>query len=103
MAFSQSRISGEPIIWNKSIINKAKVSIILINSGNANVFNGEKGKISVKKILNKLSNEMKIDPSEIYLASTGVIGEPLEHSKIISNIPKLIKNLDNNTESWIKC
>ena len=63
---------------------------------------GEKGKISVKKILNKLSNEMKIDPSEIYLASTGVIGEPLEHSKIISNIPKLIKNLDNNTESWIK-
>ena len=35
---------------------------------------------------------MKIDPNEIYLASTGVIGEPLEHSKIISKIPKLIEN-----------
>ena len=83
---------SEPIIWNKSIINKAKVSIILINSGNANVFNGKGVKFQLKK-LNKLSNEMKIDPSEIYLASTGVIGEPLEHSKIISNIPKLIKIL----------
>ena len=59
-------------------------------------------RISVRKILNKLSNEMKIDPSEIYLASTGVIGEPLEHSKIISKIPKLIENLNNNSESWIQ-
>ena len=45
MAFLQSHNTpGEPIIWNKSIIKKAKVSAILINSGNANVFNGEKGK-----------------------------------------------------------
>ena len=38
--FTKSHTPGEPIIWNKSIIKKAKVSAILINSGNANVFNG---------------------------------------------------------------
>ena len=100
--FTKSNTPGEPIIWNKSIINKAKVSAILINSGNANVFNGKKGKISVEKILKKLSKEMRIDPSEIYLASTGVIGEPLEYSKIISKIPSLIQKLNNKSESWIK-
>ncbi len=100
--FTKSNTPGEPIIWNKSIINKAKVSAILINSGNANVFNGKKGKISVEKILKKLSKEMRIDPSEIYLASTGVIGEPLEYSKIISKIPSLIQKLNNKSESWIQ-
>ena len=47
--FTKSNTPGEPVIWNKSIIKKAKISALLINSGNANVFNGKKGKISVKK------------------------------------------------------
>ena len=88
MEFLQkSNTPGEPIIWNKSIIKKAKISALLINSGNANVFNGKKGKISVDEILKKLSKEINIGVNEIYLASTGVIGECLEHSKIISKIP----------------
>ena len=100
--FTKSNTPGEPVIWNKSIINKAKISALLINSGNANVFNGKKGKKSVDEILKKLSKEMKINVNEIYLASTGVIGEPLDHSKIISKIPFLITNLNNSQESWIK-
>lgn len=100
--FTKSNTPGEPVIWNKSIIKKAKISALLINSGNANVFNGKKGKISVDEILKKLSKELNIGVDEIYLASTGVIGEPLEHSKIISKIPFLITNLNNKHESWIK-
>ena len=100
--FTTSVTPGEPIIWNKSIINKSKASAILVNSGNANVFNGIKGKISVKKIIEKLSSEMKVNKNEIFLASTGVIGEPLDHEKIISKIPYLIKNQKNNSESWEK-
>ena len=49
-----------------------------------------------------MSKELNIGVDEIYLASTGVIGEPLEHSKIISKIPFLITNLNNKHESWIK-
>ena len=100
--FTKSKTPGEPIIWNRSIIKKAKVSAILINSGNANVFNGRKGKESVDRILKKLSKEMNINSNQIYLASTGVIGEPLDDSKIVSKIPYLINKLDNKSESWIK-
>ena len=100
--FTKSNTPGEPVVWNKSIIKKAKVSAILINSGNANVFNGKKGKESVREILKKLSEEMNVDANQIYLASTGVIGEPLEHSKIISKIPVLIKKLSNKAESWVQ-
>ena len=100
--FTKSETPGEPIIWNKSIIKKSKASAILVNSGNANVFNGEKGKISIKKIIEKLSGEMNVKKNEIFLASTGVIGEPLDHNKIISKIPYLLKNQKNNSESWEK-
>ena len=100
--FTKSETPGEPIIWNRSIIKKSRASAILINSGNANVFNGIKGKISVKKIIEKLSSEMNVNKNEIFLASTGVIGEPLDHNKIISKIPYLIKNQKNNSDSWEK-
>ena len=80
-----------------------KVSAILINSGNANVFNGNQGKIAVKEILKFLSSfKLKIDKKEIFLASTGVIGEPLDYKKIIKKIPKLINQLKNNSSSWEK-
>ncbi|MBS91515.1 MAG: bifunctional ornithine acetyltransferase/N-acetylglutamate synthase, partial [Rickettsiales bacterium] len=80
--FTKSQTPGEPVIWNKSIINYGKVSAILVNSGNANVFNGEKGKIAQKKIIQKLSTELSLKENEIYTASTGVIGEQLDHKKI---------------------
>ena len=45
-SFTKSKTPGEPIIWNKSIVKNKKVSAILINSGNANVFTGLAGEKS---------------------------------------------------------
>ena len=91
--FTRSTTPGEPIIWNKSIINNGKVSAILVNSGNANVFNGLSGKKSLIKIVNKLSENLGIPNKEIYIASTGVIGEPLDERKIIKKRKTLIINV----------
>ena len=100
--FTTSKTPGEPIKWNKSIIEFGKVSLILINSGNANVFTGKKGEYALKKIVSELSERMNIPKKEIYIASTGVIGELLDEKKIIKQIPKLIENLNNRPEEWIK-
>ena len=99
-AFTRSNTPGEPIIWNKSIIKHGKVSAILINSGNANVFNGKSGKLSLLRIVKYLSHKLCIPQKEVYIASTGVIGEPLNEKKIIKKIPFLIRNLKNDSESW---
>ena len=100
--FTKSNMPGESIKWNKSIIKKKKVSAILINAGNANVFNGEKGKISQQKIIQKISKDLGLKKNQIYIASTGVIGEPLKHEKIIKKIPILIKSLNNEASSWFE-
>ena len=100
--FTNSKTPGAPIVWNKSIIKNGKVSALIINSGNANVFNGKKGEEALKKIISALSLKLSISEKEIFMASTGVIGEPLDYKKIIGKIPQLIKNLSNTPESWLK-
>ena len=82
-AFTNSKTPGEPVIWNKSIINFGRVSAILINSGNANVFNGKSGRNSLLRIVKELSKKMDVPEKEIFMASTGVIGEPLDEKKIL--------------------
>ena len=99
--FTNSKTPGEPIIWNKKIRKFGKVSVILINSGNANVFNGKSGKSSLLKIVNEISSKLKVPKKHIYIASTGVIGEPLDEKKIIKKIPYLISNLQNDSNSWL--
>ena len=100
--FTNSKTPGEPIIWNKKIHKFGKVSVILINSGNANVFNGKAGKSSLLKIVNEISNKLNVPKKHVYIASTGVIGEPLDEKKIIKQIPFLISNLQNDSNSWLE-
>ena len=100
--FTNSKTPGEPIVWNKKIHRFGKVSVILINSGNANVFNGKSGKSSLLKIVNEISSKLKVPKKHIYIASTGVIGEPLDEKKIIKQIPFLISNLQNDCNSWLE-
>ncbi|PPR43933.1 MAG: Arginine biosynthesis bifunctional protein ArgJ, partial [Alphaproteobacteria bacterium MarineAlpha8_Bin1] len=98
--FTNSKTPGAPVIWNKSISKYSKVSAILVNSGNANVFTGKHGVMSVKKIVEDLAKKLKVPKEEIYIASTGVIGEKLDFKKILNKIPFLIKNLKNDQLSW---
>ena len=100
--FTNSKTPGAPVIWNKSISQYSKVSAILINSGNANVFTGKHGMMSVKKIVENLAKKLGVPKKEIYIASTGVIGEKLDFKKILNKIPFLIKNLKNDHLSWKK-
>ncbi len=99
-AFTKSKTPGEPIIWNKSIIKFGRVSAILINSGNANVFNGASGRDALLKIVSELSKKLMIPQKEIFIASTGVIGEPLDEKKILKKLPVLLSNLKNTHKSW---
>tara|TARA_B100001027_G_scaffold29287_1_gene17361 strand:+ start:970 stop:2199 length:1230 start_codon:yes stop_codon:yes gene_type:complete len=98
--YTKSNSPGNPIIWNKSISHHSKISVLLINSGNANVFNGNSGVDAVRKIVDCLSEELHVKKEEIYLASTGIIGEKLESKKITDKIPFLVKNLSNKSKEW---
>ena len=62
---------------------------ILVNSGNANAFTGHRGEESVRAVCEAVSTEIGISADRVFTASTGVIGEPLPHEKIVSVIGDL--------------
>ncbi|WP_224824314.1 bifunctional glutamate N-acetyltransferase/amino-acid acetyltransferase ArgJ [Cognatishimia sp. MH4019] len=61
----------------------------LVNSGNANAFTGSNGKKSVEAITQAVADILDIPQRRVYTASTGVIGEPLPHAKIIDSLKTL--------------
>ena len=88
--FTKSSASSAAVNFcKKNIKNKRKnIRTILVNSGNANTFKGNKGVKSVQSLLSYLANKMNCDEKEIYTASTGVIGEFLDPNIIINEIEK---------------
>ena len=59
---------------------------ILVNSGNANAFTGKNGQASVNAICEAVSDTCGVPVSRVFTSSTGVIGEPLAHDRIIQSL-----------------
>ena len=68
---------------------------ILVNSGNSNAFTGHFGQTSVQQITCAVANVTEIPESRVFTASTGVIGEPLPHDRIIAKVSELKDGLSD--------
>ena len=67
---------------------------IVVNSGNANAFTGARGMTSVEAVTNATGAVLGIKAGRVFSSSTGVIGEPLPHERIIRILPDLAAALD---------
>jgi len=70
---------------------------ILVNSGNANAFTGANGRDSVAAITAMIAKTLEVDESCVFTSSTGVIGEPLAHDRILGKIETLQASLSADT------
>lgn len=78
---TRSKCSSAAVDWCKANLPGGVARGLVVNSGNANAFTGTKGKQSVQMTADYAARALGCQPSEIFLASTGVIGEPLDASK----------------------
>ena len=85
--FTRSLMPGAPVDWCRRALPRGKARAIVVNSGNANVFTGKQGKTAVEATVNGAAHELKCDAREIYVSSTGVIGEKLPAEKIVAALP----------------
>jgi len=84
--FTKSKCPSAPVEWCRSLLNagKSKAGLaraLVVNSGNANAFTGKSGRVATKLTAEIAAKSAGCNASEIFLASTGVIGEPLDGSK----------------------
>lgn len=78
---TQSKTASAPVLWCVKSLKKGAARVLVVNSGNANAFTGKRGREAVEMTANHAAEAAGCKPHEVYIASTGVIGEPLDAAK----------------------
>ena len=87
--FTRNKCPGAPIDWCRAALPGGLARAVVINAGNANVFTGEAGRTTTRLTAEAAAALIGCTPGEIFLASTGVIGETLPSEKITAALPAL--------------
>jgi len=80
--FTQSKTASAPVEWCRRQLPGGAARVLVVNSGNANAFTGRAGQESVREVAESAAGVVGCRAQEVFVASTGVIGEPLPHEKI---------------------
>src|SRR6056300_1524673 len=96
--FTKSATRAAPVLDCQDKIGKSSDAgvAILVNSGNAKAFAGKFGRASVEAITSAVANSKNMPVERVFTSSTGVIGEPLPHDRVIAVIDELNRNLSEN-------
>lgn len=79
--FTRSKCPSAPVDWCRSALEGGSARALVVNSGNANAFTGAKGAQAVSRTAEIAARAAGCATGEVFVASTGVIGEPLDASK----------------------
>ena len=94
--YTQNLVKGAPLLVTKSNIENGKAQAVICNSGNANTCNANGIEIAARTC-RSLSAKLGISESDVVVASTGVIGQPLDITPIENGLDELIAGLGNNS------
>ena len=97
---TRSKCSSAAVDWCRANLPGGKARGLVVNSGNANAFTGVKGKDSVQQTAEIAAKALGCSTAEIFLASTGVIGEPLDASKFAGVLDETATRLGSTP--WIE-
>ncbi len=91
--FTTSKCPSAPVDWCRANLPAGKARAVMVNSGNANAFTGKKGRETVEMSAAYVASALGVPAGEIFLASTGVIGEPLDPRKFQAVLSDLSSRL----------
>jgi len=97
-ALTRSLCSSAPVDWCRHALKGGKVRAIVVNSGNSNAFTGKAGDRTVAATVDAVTALLGCKDNEVFIASTGVIGQPLPPDGIAAALPDLAKKL--KPTSW---
>src|SRR6476660_1377801 len=88
--FTRSKCPSAPVDWCRAQLKQGAASVLVFNSGNANAFTGKSGRAATKLTAKIAAAATQTKPSQVFLASTGVIGEPLDATKFGGVMDRLV-------------
>ncbi|WP_312941198.1 bifunctional glutamate N-acetyltransferase/amino-acid acetyltransferase ArgJ [Oscillibacter sp.] len=99
--FTTNKFCAAPVILGREILKKGKARAIVINSGNANAATGEQGIRDAKLVETETEKLLGLGEDEVFVCSTGVIGQRLPVDKVLDGVRRVVPSLsaDKGTEA----
>lgn len=94
--FTSNKCPGAPVDWCRASLKGGKARMVVVNAGNANVFTGKAGREACAATAEAAAKLAGCPAKQVFVASTGVIGEVLPHEKLVAALPNLQKNLSED-------
>jgi glutamate N-acetyltransferase/amino-acid N-acetyltransferase len=96
--FTTSKSRSAPVDWCVQSLGGGEARALVVNAGNANAFTGKAGVVTVKAVAAAAAKDLDAKPGQIFQASTGVIGEPLDPAPVIGAFAKAQARL--SSDGW---
>lgn len=97
-----SSMPAAPVVWCRKNLKSGVARALIVNAGNANAFTGKEGEEAVLRTADKVAKELGCKAEEVFISSTGVIGERLKVELIEAAIPQMVRNSVIDETSWNK-
>ncbi len=95
--FTSNQVIAAPVIWSKEVIKGSSVRAVVLNSGGANACTGPQGFQDTHKSAEHVASLLQHSSAEVFVCSTGMIGEFLPMEKILSGLDVLAANLSHDS------
>ena len=94
-----SRTASAPVDWCRKVLEGGTARAVFVNAGNANAFTGQAGVDTVEETALAVADSIRASDDEVLLASTGVIGEPLDAGLMIRHLPAMQQSMNEAASS----
>ncbi|NLX05468.1 MAG: bifunctional glutamate N-acetyltransferase/amino-acid acetyltransferase ArgJ [Phycisphaerae bacterium] len=96
--FTQNRVQAAPIQLSRDHVKEGYAQALVVNSGNANACTGPRGLDDAATMTQLVAGKLKISPRSVLVASTGVIGHPLDMAKVSNGVNHAYDNLGDTED-----
>ena len=97
--FTTNRVKAAPVLYDMKILEKGCARAVVVNSGNANACTGEQGYKDCEETASYAASALGIASDEVFVSSTGVIGQMLDMTRIKKGIDSLVSALGKDGEA----
>ena len=91
--FTTNRVQAAPVVVSKQHLERAQPQAVVINSGNANAATGAQGESDARATAAEVARLLGLDPEQVLVLSTGVIGQPLPMQRLLAGLPAAVAAL----------
>jgi glutamate N-acetyltransferase/amino-acid N-acetyltransferase len=95
--FTRSQTAAAPVLWCRRALDQGQARALIVNAGNANAFTGRAGENAAADTATAVAATLECPTGEVFVASTGVIGEALPTEKLVAALPKAVEALGQAT------